>query len=206
MCFFCFTNIKCMIEYLLMEEVTMFDISLVDGLHLQKLDSFNKNHMRLARTLDKDERIFGEFGYLYSIEQLFHNKEYIDRNYLLKNDIYHSPYAIYYCDTPIGFMEISNVFESLKMVDISYALLKKFRGNGYASKTLREISRIILSDKIIDIQLISLIIDITNKSSQSVAVRAGFVDDGLSSKQHEEQGYIRYQKTKTMLCSENNFN
>lgn len=184
----------------------MVDIALTDGLHLKKLDLLDEQHVWLAKELDKDEQIFGEFGYLYSVEKLFYEKRYADRNYLFKGDIYQAPYAIYHYNNPVGFIEVSKIFEDLKMVDISYALLKKCRGNGYASKTLREISKMILLDRINDVHLISLVIDYTNESSKNVALRAGFVDDGLSLKQHEEQGYINYQKTKTMLYHEKNFN
>lgn len=184
----------------------MIDISLTDGLHLQKLDALNHEHVWLAKELDNDKLVSGRTGYLYPVELLFTDKRYCDGSYLLNGDVYGSPYAIYHYENPIGFMEISKIFEEFRQVYISYAILKDYRRLGYASKTLREISQLILSDKINDINLISLIISCTNENSKAVANRAGFIDDGLSQKEHEEQGYISYQKTKTMLHRENNFN
>jgi len=185
--------------------IIMIDIPLIDGLHLEKLDVLNHEHIWLAKELDNDKLINGRSGYLYPIELLFTDKRYSDRMYLSKDDVYGSPYAIYHYDNPVGFMEISKIFEEFRQVYISYAILRDYRRLGYASKTLKQISQLILSDRINDINLISLIISCTNESSKAVASRAGFIDDGLSPKEHEAQGYVSYQKTKNMLHRENNF-
>lgn len=173
-------------------------ILLDNELSIKKLDPANEKDVWLAKELDKDKLICGKDGYLWSIEKSFKNT-----SYLLRNDIYQSPYAIYYNSDPIGYMELSAIVETIKAVDISYALLDIYRGRGYATKMLREISKIILMDIINDIEKISLIIDPNNVKSQMVAKRAGFISDGLSEMEHFEQGYISYRKTKTMLKKEN---
>lgn len=183
----------------------MLDIPLIDGLHIKKLDAMDQKDIWLANELDKDEMISGEDGYLYPINSIFKDRHYLNGKHLLRSDIYQSPYAIYCDKVPVGFMEISDITFT-NMVEVTYALLKQYRGKGYAFKTLKEVSRQILLDQLNDVQSVSLVIDLKNEASQNVAMRAGFVSDGLSEEEHNRQGYIGYQKTKTMLLRENKFN
>ena len=45
-----------------------------------------------------------------------------------------------------------------------------------------------------EIDNIMLLIDYRNKASRKVAKRAGFISDGLTEEEHQEQGYVIYQK------------
>lgn len=177
-------------------------VNLMNDLYIDKMDVTNEDHFWLARELDKDESICGENGYLWSIEKSLNRA---GREYLSSGNIYGSPYAIYHDKNPIGYLEISKIYESIKAVDIAYALLPQYRGNGYACVTLKSITEKILLDIINDIQRVMLQIDIENIKSQIVATRAGFIDDGLSLRDHKAQGYIGYQKTKGMLMRGRHF-
>ncbi len=174
----------------------MGTINLTDELYMKKMDVSNPTDLWLARELDKDELIYGEHGYLHSIESLFKSKQYINREYLTSGSIYQAPYAIYRNEDPIGYMELSKYHEHLKCVYLCYALLDRYRGNGYATKTLMNISEKILQDIINDVQKVVLVIDPDNLKSQAVATRAGFISDGLSYEEHVEQGFAQYIKMK----------
>lgn len=176
----------------------MEPIQLDNELSIKKLDPNNEKDVWLARELDNDPLIVGGNGYLWSIEETMKRA----KAYLSSMDIYHSPYAIYHKQNPVGYIELSYIHEVLKYIEISYALLNQERGKGYATKTLTAISRIILEDIINNVKSVSLIIDISNIKSQMVAIRSGFVSDGLSEEEHKIKEYITYQKTQRMLYEE----
>lgn len=175
----------------------MESIPLTEDLSIKKLDPKDSKDVWLAKELDKDELIAGKNGYLWSIEN-----ELRDQRHLFREDIYNSKYSIYQQEKPIGYLAISQIFFCEKYVDIAYALLRQERGKGHATNVLREITEQILNDIINDVQRVILVIDPQNKSSQAVAVRCGFGSDGLTDEQHFKQGYVTYQKTKTMLEQE----
>ena len=176
----------------------MEPIPLDNELSIKKLEPNNQKDVWIARQLDKDSLIAGADGYLWHIEELMKRA----KSYLAYSDIYGSPYAIYHRQNPVGYLEISHISEWFKNVELAYALLNTERGKGYATKTLKVISKIILEDIINDIKSVSLIIDLNNIKSQNVAIRAGFIDDGLSDEQHMIQEYITYTKTKRILYKE----
>ena len=180
-------------------------INLTNNLYMEKMNGLNESHLELAKELDKDECICGENGYLWSIEKNLSCSLYVDGKYLNNGNIYQSPYVIYHNEIPIGYMEISKIYEDIKAVALAYALLNIYRGKGYAYLTLKSIAEKILLDKVDDVQRVMLHIDVTNIKSQNVALRAGFADDGLSLNEYEAQGYIGYQKTRGMLIQEKHF-
>lgn len=182
--------------------IKMRFIKLIDELSIKKMDIENEKDRWLAQELDQDPMIVGEYGYLYPIERLFYDKRFIDREYLINDSIYGAPYTIYYKDNPIGYIELSKIEEKLRFVDIAFALLESKRGKGYATKIIKEISKLILTDSKEQIEKVLAMIDIENKQSQAVVLRSGFISDGLSEKDHQLQGYILYEKTKTMLKRE----
>lgn len=150
----------------------------------------------LAKELDKDKLIVGKEGYLFPVEAALKSLDYCDNQHLLSDKIYHSPYAIYKGNNPIGYMEISDYFEKVKTVYACYALLERYRGNGYATKVLKEVSDLILSDVLNDVFQVTLTIDLNNEKSKAVAIRAGFVSDGVPDKIQRENGYAQYVKKK----------
>jgi len=153
----------------------------------------DEKDIQFIKELDQDELVK---KYLYSIESNLYNGNYSDRKYLYTGNIYDAPYSIYLGPNPIGYMQISKIFGINKTVVISFALLKSARGFGYASMVLSEVTKIIFSDVIYDVEKVVLAIDLNNQKSQLVAERAGFISDELSHLKHEENGFIQYTKMK----------
>lgn len=171
----------------------MNHIELIDNLSIKKLDPKNEIDLWLVRQLDKE---YSEFFYL--IEAYFYQRRYSNLRYLKKNDIYDAIYGIFFERHPVGFFEIS-LLEKLGWVDVACKLLNSEQKKGYATKTLREITKIILNDRVENIKKVITVIDPNNFASQAVVKRAGFISDGLSDLEHEEQGFIQYEKTKDIL-------
>lgn len=165
-------------------------IWLDDSLNIKKLDPNDSKDVWLVSELDKDELISGENGYLWPMGNIFNDVKYLSRN-----DIYASPYGIYYQNKPVGYIELSDIITIChkKILDISYALLEKERGKGYATRTLLETTKMLLT--VSDIDKVSLIIDSKNKQSQRVAEQSGFIVDH----QVDFEDMIGYQKTKLMV-------
>lgn len=160
---------------------------------MKKFDISLEEDLQLIKELDRDELVK---TYLYSVESTLYSDNYSDRKYLYTENIYDAPYSIYLGQTAIGYIQISKIFGISKTVAISFALLKSARGFGYASMVLSEVTKIIFSDMIYDVEKVVLVIDSNNQKSQLVAERAGFISDELSHLQHEENGFIEYTKTK----------
>lgn len=165
----------------------MKTIILDNDLSIKKLDQNNKSDIWLANELDKDELICGKNGYLWSIKDTLKKA-----NNILNDEIYATPYSIYNKNEPIGYIEISPIIEELKLVNISYALLKRARGKGDMTRILTKTSEKILNDLNHNIEIISLLIDSNNIASQKVASSSGFTRDtklGI-----EIEGCINYTK------------
>lgn len=129
-----------------------------------------------------------------------------DIRYLYSSEFYGSPYVIYNQNDPVGFFDISPIWwrKVCESVELSYALLKEARGKGYMSKALRAVANQILTDNLNDIKEVNLLIHPENDVSKRVALRAGFVGDGLSKEEQYKQGYAFYEKTKVLVLKEIN--
>lgn len=138
--------------------------------------------------------VSGINGYLYSIEELLKRKQSIYRT-----DIYNCSYAIYAGFNPVGYLGLSNIDPIIKCVEITYALLKTERGKGYATRTLRAITEIILNDVIHNIEKVTLYIHPSNIKSREVAERVGFINDQLLDGDDDIQEYLHYEKTKKII-------
>lgn len=154
-------------------------IDLDKNLSIKLLDSNNSKDIWLADTLDRDETIVGEKGFLFSIKYvLTHNNK--------STKFYGQPYAIYQNHSlPIGYLEISEVYRKEPSVFLNYALCKEQRGHGYMCRTLKCLSNLIFSDEIEKIATISLIIDKNNTDSKKTALLAGFTLENSKDKQFD---------------------
>ena len=168
----------------------MYIIDSSVNLYIKKIDIMDEKDIQFIKELDQVKK------YLYSIESNLYNGNYLDRKYLYTGNIYGAPYSIYLGQTPIGYVHVSKIFGEIKTVVIELALLKSARGYGYASLVLSEVTKIVFSDVVYDVEKVVLAIDLNNQKSQFVAEMAGFISDELSHLQHEENGFIQYTKMK----------
>ena len=164
-------------------------MQLSDTLWLEKIN-LNKNaHTWLLDTLNKENPSSQSFIWNFK-------KEIQKRtdNYLERPDILYSPFALYSYDHPVGYLEISDIYNSGNYVCLIYALLKKEQKKGYASRTLLNISKILLNEYKQEIQKVILTIDSNNKESITLAKRCGFytLDTPI---QIEQNGICTYEKS-----------
>ena len=164
-------------------------MQLSDTLWLEKIN-LNKNaHTWLLDTLNKENPSSQSFIWNFK-------KEIQKRtdNYLERPDILYSPFALYSYDHPVGYLEISDIYNPGNYVCLIYALLKKEQKKGYASLTLLNISKILLNEYKQEIQKVILTIDPNNKESITLAKRCGFytLDTPI---QIEQNGICTYEKS-----------
>lgn len=152
----------------------MSGIYLTDNLSIEKLNLQEEKDLKLVKQLEKDELICGEKGYLWTMGY-YHN----GNDYLQYDDIYNSPFSIYHEESPIGYLEVSKIYEVPRKssVNLSYALLEEARGHGFMQSVLTIISNDILLDRVHLISEVALMIDSNNIASQKVALRSGFICD-----------------------------
>ncbi|MCI8575087.1 MAG: GNAT family N-acetyltransferase [Bacilli bacterium] len=112
-------------------------------------------------------------------------------HYLESNDILNSPFAIKVGESIVGYLEISKIFPE-HYVDLVYALLLNERRKGYATRTILEVSKYLLTEYKNSIKTVTLAIDPENVSSIAVAKRCGFktYDD----EQAERDGIYIFEK------------
>ena len=87
--------------------------------------------------------------------------------------IFQSAFVILDEDTPVGYLFISSMVND--EVFLEYAILKEFRGMGYASDVVNEVSYYLFQNY--NIRSIKLDIDPSNKNSILVANSCGFMLD-----------------------------
>lgn len=162
-------------------------------LKLKIIDSNNTNDIYLINNLNHDKLVNGENGYLYPL-----NFENVGS---LKKNIYKTKSAIYCKNHPVGYIEVSKIYEmeNKSVVYISCATIKEKRKHGFMNEVILKVSDNILTDKVEVIDEVIGVIDIKNIASQNLAIKSGFIDDGLSDIEHLENGYIKYYKTKEMI-------
>ena len=168
----------------------MKKINLTENLSIKKLNPNNPLDTGLIDELEQDEQINGRNGYLWPL-----SNNLKDVRYLLHNNLLNSSYAIYHEKNPIGFLEISDIFKTPDMwtVNLCYALHKTARKKGYMRTVLTEVSDMILKENQ-DIDTITLMIAPSNEKSILTAKASGFISDDLTEEEHQEQGYVIYQK------------
>lgn len=106
---------------------------LTNNLSMQKLNLETEKDLWLMRKLQSDELVCGENGYLWQ-ENYYHR----NTNYLQNEDIYDSPFSIYHYEDPIGYLEVSKIYETSKKssVYLSGAMIKEARNHGHMRKNI----------------------------------------------------------------------
>lgn len=135
------------------------DISL-DSYKLIKLKKENKIDLDFVKELFKDEDVLLYLGHLENdFKNVYIVSDY-DGNY-------------------IGYLSMSNVIVNMKnltSVTLYYAIDKKYRGMGYGTLLLNEVSDYLLER----VDMLVMMIDINNKSSLKVAEKASFIEELVS--------------------------
>lgn len=170
----------------------MKHIELVDDLSLKKIDIEESKDLWLIRKLDQEQNEF-----FYPIENIFKN-EYKNREYLNNESLYNAPFGIYYRKNPIGYLQTALIKKS-KIATLACKVLEMERKKGYATKTVKELTRKMLMDTSEEIKKVLVAIDIENERCKKVVIHAGFKGDILSKVEQERNGVVLYEKTKRML-------
>ena len=110
-------------------------------------------------------------------------------NNITLNDDGGTSYIVYSNSLAVGYLYISNPYGIDAYVTVSYAILEKYRGLGYA-KALLSMIDILLSS---DVATIKLVIDNSNVASKNLAVCSGYVEN---TDINTKSNYKVYQKRK----------
>lgn len=130
--------------------------------NLEQLDLNNQEHKSMLISLFNDSDVLNTLGYMDILID-----EYLDKKLnfyvLYKNDI----------KCYIGIILFISICDSL---DIRYGILPNFRGFGYASILLKEVSDFLKENS--DINTLSLFINPSNIASIKVALNSDFKKNG----------------------------
>lgn len=159
-------------------------IELNELISVEKMNFRKKKHQDFLRILEQDKLVGGEDGYLKSL--LFEIKDEIKENIY---DICGTSYIVYSNSLAVGYLYISNPYGIDAYVTVSYTILEKYRGLGYA-KALLSMIDILLSS---DVATIKLVIDNSNVASKNLAVCSGYVEN---TDINTKSNYKVYQKRK----------
>ena len=159
-------------------------IELNELIAVEKMNFRKKKHQDFLRILEQDKLVGGEDGYLKSL--LFEIKDEIKENIY---DICGTSYIVYSNSLAIGYLYISDVYGSDAYVTVSYAILEKYRGLGYAKALLSMIDKLLLND----VSVIKLVIDNNNIASKNLAIHSGYIENDDT---NTKSNYKVYQKRK----------
>lgn len=107
----------------------------------------------------------------------------LDRSKDNDKSLFQSAFIIEDDETPVGYLFISSMIND--EVFLEYAILKEFRGMGYASDVVNEVSDYLFHNY--NIRSIKLDIDPSNKNSIYVADACGFI---LDDEEFESRNFI----------------
>jgi len=171
----------------------MNTIYFTNNLNIKKIEAENEKDWWMIHQLEQDPLVSGKTGYLWHLSSTILNSEY---RYLEYDDIYNSPFSIYHGDLPIGFLEVSPIYQGRirSSVELSYAILKKERKKGYMKSVLTNVSDYILEDMSVD--EVDLIIHSDNIASRLTASASGFTGVHLSNSLDYDDSQWVYRKTK----------
>lgn len=146
-----------------------------------KLESFdydNKEHYNMISKFDRDKMInkflitcSDSFSELVDFYNLSNEESIYNKLYMVKNNN----------GEIIGSIELDGAADDLYL---NYSILEEFRCNGYCTKLLKEITKLLLSE----IKKISLLIKKENEKSKNLALRVGYEELG-----YDGYGYYKYQ-------------
>jgi len=134
-----------------------------------KLDSFNlvrfnDNYVELKNKFDNGD---SHSDYIHQIGERLEKSRENNRT------LFESAFVVLDGDEDVGYLYISNARDD--EVFLEYAILKEFRGMGYASNLINEVSNYLFEEY--NIRSIRLDIDPSNKNSMNVASTCGFIED-----------------------------
>ncbi len=158
----------------------------------KKLDSQNKDDIYIVNELSIDP----------CVNPYVELKNAFDTSYLNCIGIYQMQYGIYLWEMPIGYLDISKIYETRmdRYVNLTYAILKEHRKKGFAKRVVSAITREILLDRVEYVKSVYLQIASDNLPSIATAKAVGFIE---KTEQYDwECDYRSYVKTKLMLEKE----
>lgn len=123
-----------------------------------------QRHSSLKEELENGE---SSSNYIHQIGERLEQSRDNDKS------IYQSAFVVLDEDTPVGYLYISSLIND--EVFLEYAVLKDFRGQGYASDMVSETTEYLFKKH--NIKSIRLDIDPSNKNSMLVANACGFLLD-----------------------------
>ena len=133
---------------------------------------------------DRHNLLKNELEYGNSSSKYIHQiAERLDGSKDNDKSLFQTAFIIEDDETPIGYLFISSMIND--EVFLEYAILKEFRGMGYASDTINEVSDYLFHNY--NIRSIKLDIDPSNKNSIYVANACGFI---LDDEEFESRNFI----------------
>lgn len=162
-------------ELKLQDEIKIKKVSLTEELSLKQLDPANKKDIWLIEHLDPND---------FWTKSVDLETTFLDADYT-SDCIYNKSYSIRHHDDPIGYLEISKLYEA-GFVYLCYSILERERRKGYARTTLAAISDILLEE----MNAVRTIILEENQIAQSLANQLGYVP------LYEHSTFSIYQKEK----------
>lgn len=146
-----------------------------------RLVRYNDRYIDLKEEFEKGN---SHSDYIHYIgERLVKSKEN-------KDSLFESAFVVLDRDEEIGYLYISNVKND--EVFLEYAILEEFRGMGYASDLINEISDYLFEKH--NIRSIRLDIDPSNKNSMNVACACNFVEDEEEYASRNYMGRVQFVK------------
>lgn len=151
----------------------------IDGeLKIKKIEPSNEKDLWLLHHLTCDSDVYGSNskpGHLWNLE----TETFLNLHYLQHGELYGSPFAIYLDNNPIGFLDVSGILQTpnSSYVDLSYALIREARGQGYMQRSLSVVSDCLLGNKVYGLDFCECFISPYNPKSSKVAISSGFSRD-----------------------------
>lgn len=148
----------------------------LESYRLIKYDINNHKHMNFIKKLFNDDNVVFYLGHL---------EKNVNNAYIVSD----------YNDNYVGYLSLSDVVVNIKNLTSStiyYAIDKRYRGMGYGSGLLKEVSEYRLAD----IDMLVMMIDVNNIASLKAAEKAGFNEEFRSD---EEVIYTKYSNKKRKI-------
>ena len=154
-----------------------------------QLDRYSED--KYKRLKDELENGISSSQYIHQVGQRLEMSQNND------SSLYQSAFVILDDDVPVGYLYISSMIND--EVYLEYAILKDYRGMGYASDIVREISDYLFQNY--NIRSIKLDIDPSNKSSIMVAHACGFMLDDEEYESRNFTGKMKFIKESNCYLS-----
>lgn len=144
-------------------------------IELETLCLLRYNKDKYKEVLDELDKGESSSKYIHQIKERLELSNY--------NSIYQNAYIVLDKEIPVGYLYISSMIND--EVYLEYSILKEYRGMGYATDLLYEVSNYLFKNY--NIRNIKLDIDPSNKGSILVATSNGYI---LDEDDYERRNYI----------------